>query len=283
MTEPAVREKRWPFFSRRFVLALALLSLAEVGSLGTRAVSAQVPVPPGAQRATRTELTARLSQVEQSIAAAGGRGKEGVRLEAEAQSLRRRLEEGDFRAGDRFLITLSQDAAQRSDTASVRDSLLVSLAGLPDLSLRGTLRSELNEKLGAHVARFLRNSSVRTLIFTRLAILGAVGSPGYYSVPPDRPMSDVLMMAGGAAKDANLGKLEVKRGGSVILSSKAANKAITEGRTLEQLDLQSGDELRIPAKRKASAQAIVQIMFFASTIFFAAINFIRFYYSQQQP
>ncbi len=239
-----------------------------------------LPAVTTSQRASRTELGARLADLDRQLAAGGG-GKALASLRLEATVLRNRLEEGDFRVGDRFLITISQDAQQRSDTASVRDSLMVSLVGLPDVSLKGTLRAELNDKLSAHVARFLRNSTVRTIVFTRVAILGAVSRPGFFVAPPDRPISELLMVAGGTLADANLNDLQVYRNGSTLLDKKEARTAFNEGRTLEELDVQSGDEIRIPLKKRFSPQAIVQVVFFASSIFLAIVQFIRFYYTQQ--
>ena len=235
------------------------------------------------QRATRADLISRSVAVERDLSAGSPKDKDRSKLQAESALLKTRLSRGDFHPGDRFLITIIQDAASRSDTATVRDSLLVSLVGLPDVSLQGILRSELNEKLSAHVARFLRNSSVRTIVFTRVAILGGVMRPGFYVVPPDQPIGDLLMVAGGSVVDARLNDLQVNRGSSTLISVKESRKALKEGLTLEQLDVQSGDEINIPIKRRYNAQTIFQVLFFASSIFFAAVNFLKFYYSQQQP
>ncbi len=268
---------RW----RPFANALIFCALFVVGAAGLPAVGAQKAPP--VQRATRADLKARADAIERELAVSGIRDKDMARLRAEASALKVRLTQGDFHPGDRFLITITQDAATRSDSATVRDSLLVSLVGLPDVSLQGTLRSELTEKLGAHVARFLRNSSVRTIVFTRVAILGGVMRPGYYVVPPDQPIGDLLMVAGGTAVDARLSDLQVNRGASTLISVKEARKALRDGRTLEELDVQSGDEISIPTKRKYSPQVIFQVLFFASSIFFAIVNFLKYYYSQQQP
>ncbi len=195
-------------------------------------------------------------------------------------ALRTRLEKGDFRVGDRFVITLRQDSV-RSDTASVRDSLKVSVANLPDVSLAGVLRSELDERMSAHVARYLRNVVVRTSVLTRVAILGAVRNPGFYYASPDRPISDLVMVAGGPADQANLNELEVSRGATKLLKSQDSKQAVKEGKTLEQLDVQSGDEVKIPIKRKINWQTVVQMAFVISSLFFAALQFLQWYYNRQ--
>ncbi|MDQ8168552.1 MAG: SLBB domain-containing protein [Gemmatimonadota bacterium] len=201
------------------------------------------------------------------------------RAVAELVAIRLRLEQGDFRVGDRFVITLRQDGVL-SDTASVRDSLNVTITGLPDISLRGVLRSELDERLSAHVAKFLKNASVRSSALTRIAILGAVRSPGYYYVPPDRPISDVLMLAGGPAATANLNEVEISRAGATFLRAKDSRRAVKDGRTIEQLDVQSGDEVRIATVRKIEWRLIVQSLLFLSSMFFAVIQFLQWYYNR---
>lgn len=291
MTQRALRAERWQQsrgetstssrgWRRQFILACVCTVFFVGGSTAT-AIEAQQPPTP-LQRASRNDLKARAEAIQRDLSAGNLKDKDRSRLQAEAASVRTRLAEGDFHPGDRFLITIIQDASTRPDTATVRDSLLVSLVGLPDVSLQGTLRSELNEKLTAHVARFLRNSTVRTIVFTRVAILGGVLRPGYYAVPPDQPIGDLLMVAGGTAPEARLNQLQVNRGSATLISVKDSRKALKEGRTLEQLDVQSGDEIKIPLKRKLSGQTVVQLLFVASSIFFALVNFLKLYYSQQQ-
>lgn len=268
---------------RQFRLACVYAFFFVAGSTATPRLTEAQQQPTPLQRASRDDLKARAESIQRDLSAGNFKNKDRARLQAEAAAVKLRLSEGDFHPGDRFLITLTQDGATRSDTASVRDSLVVSLVGLPDLSLQATLRSELNEKLTAHVARFLRNSTVRTIVFTRVAILGGVSRPGYYVVPPDQPIGDLLMVAGGTTQDARVNELQVNRGSETLISAKDSRKALMEGRTLEQLDVQSGDEIKIPIKRKYSAQTIVQLLLVASTVLFGLVNFLSFYYSRQQP
>lgn len=157
-----------------------------------------------------------------------------------------------------------------------------SIFDLPDLSVKGVLRSELGERLSSHVARYLRNATVRVNVLTRVGIFGAVQVPAYYYASPDRPVSELVTLAGGARADANLNQLEIERGGRKILSSKESKTALKSGRTLEQLDVQSGDDVRIPAKRKINWQVVIQLFFIVSSLFFAFIQFIQWYYGRDQ-
>lgn len=233
----------------------------------------------GPQRATRAELTALAAQLDQRLAS-NDKKIDRARTQSELSAVRRRLEEGDFRVGDQFVVTIRTDVV-RADTASVRDSLLVAIANLPDVSLRGVLRAELNDRMSAHVARFLRDATVRTNVLTRVQIVGAVGRPGFYLASPDRPISDLLMIAGGPAVDAKLDELEVNRSGRKILSAKDSKRAIKDGRTIEQIDMQSGDEVVVPQKRRINWQAILSVIGVATTLFFAVVQFLRLYYDSR--
>ena len=265
-----------------FRLALAL---SFVASLGAARSSAQDVAPTGIQRATRAQLADRVAELERQLAG-NVRGLDRNRAMSEVATIKRRLEEGDFPVGTQFVVTLTTAEQVRADTVSVRDSLLVAITTqvgtLPDASVKGVLRSELNERLSAHVARYLRNAQVRANVLTRITILGAVQRPGIYSVSPDRPVGELIMIAGGPAQDAKLDELEISRSGRKVVSLKDSKRLLKEGRTLDQLDVQSGDDVRVPQKRRINWQAILQVLAIASTLFFAVIQFLQFYYRQQE-
>ena len=206
-------------------------------------------------------------------------------IKSEVEDLRARMANGDFRVGDRFASTLTIDSV-RSDTVSIRDGLLISISNLPDFSVKGLLRSELDDALNSYVSRYLKNARIRTVMLTQVSILGAVGRPGFYWITPDRPISDLIMIAGGPTAgqsgDANLRELEIKRANRVIMNSKESRAALMEGRTIEQADIRTGDEVRIPVKRKINWQSVIQLMFVASSLFFAFIQFVQWYYNRQE-
>ncbi|MBU6366775.1 MAG: SLBB domain-containing protein, partial [Gemmatimonadetes bacterium] len=212
--------------------------------------------------------------------AASGR-KGSSRARADLAATRQRLERGDFRVGDRFVLSYRLEKSG-VDTVSVRDSLTITVGNMPDLRLAGVLRAELDAHLDKHVAKFLRSYQLRASILTRVAVFGAVGAPGYRYVPPDRPISDLLMAAGGPSPVARLDDMAVRRDGRVLLDGKAIRRAINEGRTLEELDIQSGDELVVPGKRQINWFGVIQTTTFVTSILLASVQFITWYYGQQR-
>ncbi|MCA0375099.1 MAG: SLBB domain-containing protein [Gemmatimonadetes bacterium] len=265
---------------RAATVAFRVLSLLAALALSTPRNTEAQSVTAGAQRATRAELETRAKELESQLAGSGLKGGNRNKATAELAAIRNRLKIGDFRVGDRFVITVRQDSI-RGDTANVRDSLKVTIMNLPDISLEGVLRSELDERMTAHAARFLRNVSVRTLVLTRISVVGEVSGPGFYLASPDRPISEVVMLAGGPSQYANLKELEVVRAGTVVVNAKDSRRFLKEGRTLEQLDIQSGDEVRIPKKRRISGELVFRLFFIVSSMSFALLNFLQWYVNRQ--
>lgn len=254
----------------RIAVALCLLS-------APCAASAQAPVK-SLQRATRAQLQEQLAQFNGQLSRA--KSADRMRLREELSSIQVRLDSGDFKAGDRFVMVLRQDSV-RADTLFVRDSLRVAVLNLPEFSVAGVLRSELEEKLAAHVARFIRNANVRATLLTRVSVTGAVARPGFYYVVPDRPFNDLITNAGGPANDADLTRLTISRLGRTVLSGKRSKRIVEEGQTLEALDVQSGDTVHVPVKRRINWQLVIQLFFIFSSLLFAFLQFLQWYYARQ--
>ena len=267
---------RAPYRHASYTVLVALLLLLVSGA-------ARAQGEAGPQRATREELSQRIAAAENLLADGSLKGKKRTQVQNEVAATKARLEQGDFQVGDRFVVTLNHDAAVRADTASVREGLLVTLFDLPaPLSVGGVLRSELDARLASHVARYLKDATIRANVLTRVGIFGAVRSPGYYLASPDRPVTELVMLAGGPTPDANIDQLEIKRSNRTILNAKASRAALKEGRTLEQLDVQSGDDVRIATKRKINWGQIIQLFFVVSSLFFAFIQFLQWYYRRDE-
>lgn len=261
--------------------ALVAFALASVAVPAGASALAQNAPPPSMARASRTDLAARATTLESEASGAGVKADRKAAIGREVAEIRARLSAGDFSVGDRFAITITMDTV-RSDTLSVREGLLVGVSNLPDMSLKGVLRSELDDALQAHVSRYLKNTRLRAIILTQVSITGAVARPGFYWAAPDRPLSDIIMIAGGPALGANLEEIEIRRANKVVMKGKESRKALVDGSTMEQVNMRSGDEVRVPMKRKLNWQSIIQMLFVASSLFFAFIQFVQWYYNNQQ-
>jgi hypothetical protein len=163
--------------------------------------------------------------------------------------VRYRLEQGDFREGDRVVVKV-QGTGGFSDTLVVRTGDVLPIPQMGELPLTGVLRSEINDRLKAHVAKYLRDPVVQAIPLVRLGVLGSVGRPGFYYTAADLPLSDVLMEAGGPTADADVGKISIKRKGQEIIDPENSSVALSRGMSLDTMHLQAGDEIDVGRKRE---------------------------------
>ena len=128
-----------------------------------------------------------------------------------------------------------------------------------DVPLEGVLRSELGDRISSHLAKFLRDSSVRATPLVRIAVLGQVSRPGFYYTSADALLSDMLMKAGGPAANADLARMSIRRGGEVIWTERDTRTAMSDGLSVERLHLRAGDELYVGEQKRTNWTAIAQI------------------------
>lgn len=227
--------------------ALWLLALAL--ALGPAAASGQsIPgLDPGASVRTRADLERLLAAHEAALAspAYSESAKRAIRTDADA--VRARLRDGDFRPGDRIVLYV-QGEPELPDTVVVQPGPLISLPLFGDVPLDGVLRSEITQHLTEALGRYIRNPVVRATGHMRVSVLGAVVRPGFYTMPAETLIGEALMVAGGPLPIANIGSTRVERGTEVVLGGEALQDAIRAGMTLDQLNLVAGDQILVPER-----------------------------------
>ena len=234
-----------PHFGQRLgALCVALVAVSA-------GFSAQSVLAQDARRAqaTRAELEASIREIDQYASSSGYSGRVRDAKRREADLIRARLAEGDLQVGDRIELTVVGERAF-SDTFSVGAGRMLTLPGIPDIPMRGILRSETQDYLSKVLSRYIRNPDVRVRTMIRLSVYGSVGKPGYYQVPADMLAGDAIMAAGGPAADADPSKAFVRREGVEIWPRGAFQDAIRGGLTLDQMNLRAGDELVIDPRKR---------------------------------
>jgi hypothetical protein len=246
----------------------ALLLTVIIGALGasTAVARAQAPSGDSALHAgpTRAQLEARLAQTEHEAQTASSAD---VRADqrAEADRIRARLRDGDFQVGDRIAVLIRADTTM-ADTVTVRAGRIIHLRTLPDISLQGVLHSELNSYLTKQIGQYVKHPDVQATSLLQLAVLGPVGRPGFYSVPIDMTLTDLIMLAGGPGAGSNLDKTEVKRNNKVEIKDSAVRRALASGMTLDQMNLRAGDQIVVGEGGKTDWLRVVQIASIAAGI-----------------
>jgi len=216
----------------------AVLLLALLGR------SAVAQAPGGPNLATRAELESALARLQ---------GKRGS--EAQGKMMRERLENGDFRAGDRIFVWVAGDR-ELSDTFTVTEGPELPLSQLGAVSLHGVLRSELAPLVYDFLRQYIRDPVVQVQPLIRIMVAGDVQRPGYYALSPDLPLVDAINAAGGLTARADVDEMRVERGGAEIWGGRWLQQEMGRGSSIDQLNLQAGDRLMVPARGPSMAHTL---------------------------
>ena len=231
----------------------AILRLGFLVLLVAPSLRAQAPESADVRRAqaSRQYLESALVALDQVASSPGYSSRLRKANEAEAKMVRLRLTDGDFQVGDQIDLSVTGEPTLTGKFTVLPDRTLP-LPNLPPISLKGILRSEASGYLAKEIGRFLRQPQVQVqAAYIRLAILGAVRSPGYYTVPADLPISDAIMLAGGPAPGVELAKTLVKRNDREAVGRDQVRAAVAGGLSLDQLNLHGGDELVVGGSIKS--------------------------------
>lgn len=224
--------------------AVAAMILALMGPTPSDAQSASGQNGATAE-ATRAQLLEILERSEQAAATPDSSSRARERARLEAVRIRSRLDAGDFQPGDRVALDVVGEA-ELSDTFTVNTARAIELPVVGSIGLDGVLRSELGEHIADELERYLQNPRVQTTVLIRVAVLGAVGSQGFYTVPAGTLLEEALMIAGGPSGEADINGIVVRRGEEVVLEGRPLQQALIEGLTLDQIGLRAGDRIIVP-------------------------------------
>jgi protein involved in polysaccharide export with SLBB domain len=219
--------------------AVALLAVSpEAIAQQPRKSASRAALEEAAMRADQTARTSKSSSVRASA-------------KKTSERIRARLKEGDFQPGHRILLAVYGDSVL-SDTFTVRADRKLILPNLPPMSLVGVLDSELEPFLTKELATYVKNPTVRAQGLLRVAVLGSVGQPGFYSFPLDFALSDVIMEAGGPDASAEVNRTEIRRGGEVAVNKEGMQEAFRLGLTLNDVGVRPGDQVVVRSSRKSN-------------------------------
>lgn len=242
---------------------MKLFQVLAITALLTTATTVQAQTPTtwdgGQLQLTRTELEQLLAKFEQAGRAA--RSDEfKLRARSEADLVRRRLEEGDFQVGDQVMLIIEGEQGMPLQLV-VAPGRVLPMPNFGEVALQGVLRSELTDKLRTHIARFITNPVVRTTSLIRVAVTGEVGTPGWHVLPAESLLSDIIMKAGGPTAAAKLAGIRFERGTQRIWEGEILQRAFSDGRTLDQMSVRSGDQLVIPSSVSTrSAGSVLRVL-----------------------
>lgn len=248
---------------------IAIVTAAVLLAIPCRSITAQstggVETPAPVLGANRMKLEARAEQLEQDAQSTTKSSAAREAAAQEAAGIRHRLTEGDFKVGDRIVLTVEGEPTL-TDTFTVGLGSTLTLPTIGDVSLTGVLRSEVQDYLTRRLGQNLRDPVVRATAYIRVSVEGGVTKPGYYGVPVQALLSDIVMTAGGPTPTAKVKDARIERGGHAILEKKALQQAIAEGRTIDEAGLMAGDQYIIPASGASSSRETIGFIALLLTI-----------------
>jgi protein involved in polysaccharide export with SLBB domain len=271
-----LRLMRIPSIQTRGRLATALVALVVFSCPALASGQLLLDADPGSSVRSRAELEELLGLYEEAIRSPAYSATVKQDLAEEADRIRSRLQDGDFKLGDRIVLSV-QGEPTLPDTVAVEGGPKITLPLFGEISLRGVLRSEVEGRITEALSVFLRDPVVRAEGLMRVSVQGAVGAPGFYVVPADMLLSEALMTAGGPGQTAQLEDLRIERGVEVLMEGDALQEALRQGLSLDQLNLQAGDQVVVPAQAVGGGfwGRLSLIIGVASTLTFAVFQLVN--------
>lgn len=249
------------------------VSARDGGAPSSEAASITWPDLLHVRMVTRPQLDSLANKLEASLPGQAN-AEVGSKMRGYLNFLRYRLTYGDFQPGDHFFISVGGPVTS-ADTVAVREGNVVELPQVGEIHVGGVLRSELQGHLEKEVARYVRGATVHSSALLRLSILGSVAKPGFYMLPADIALSDVVMRAGGPTSQTDLARSEIRRDSKAVFVGQDVAVALGDGMTLDQLGLRDGDVLTIGEKRSTNWPMLFQVFTFVASIGLAVYGFSR--------
>lgn len=255
---------------------------AAIGVLGAAAqpVNGQAVQERGPVRAymTREALEDLREHLEKSASSSAYSATLRARTREQADLISTRLQVGDFQLGDRIVLAV-EDRPALSDTFTVDQGGVLILPTIGDVPLVGVLRSELKQHISEFLGRFLREPVVQAQALIRIAIFGGIAQPGFYTFPGEALLTDVVMVAGGPAVDAEIDKMRIEREEARIWEGNPLQAAIVGGLSLDQLNFRAGDRIFIPQSGAGlgAVEGIVRTLGFALALPLTIVGLIQIF------
>lgn len=164
-----------------------------------------------------------------------------------------------FQIGDRVLLRVDGESLY-TDTFTVIPGPALRLPVIGDVPLAGVPRNRIEPYLVGRLGPFFKHPVIHACALVSIGVVGEVEHPGYYVVPGDALLTDVLMTAGGPTRDAKVTDLKVLRDKKAVLDGDRLQQAMASRRTVSDLSLQAGDQLVVPRLKPHDPESTWRIL-----------------------
>jgi len=122
--------------------------------------------------------------------------------------------------------------------------ILMPIIGL--VSVYGKTPKEVEEILVERYKEWFKEPFVYIRPLIRITVMGEVARPGAYRTDPRSSLWELLANAGGTTSSADLKKMVVFRGGEKVIGDLL--KSFENAISLEEVGIQSGDQILVPSR-----------------------------------
>ncbi|MCA9732875.1 MAG: polysaccharide biosynthesis/export family protein [Deferribacteres bacterium] len=191
-------------------------------------------------------------------------------------------ETNDFHSGDGVRIIVWQEPGSESANLEKLDisndyiidsngQMLLPLIGQVHIS--GRTKTELANYLQERYSVYASGLHFITKPLIRVALLGAVQKPGMYLVEPQSSLWELISQAEGPQADADLEKIFISRSGEIV--GENLLKKAEDAYTLEELGVQSGDQVTVLNHKKFDWRVLLSLGSFIISIINLTIQLQR--------
>jgi polysaccharide export outer membrane protein len=132
-----------------------------------------------------------------------------------------------------------------------------------EVRVKGMTVYEVMQALEERLKAYLKNVYIYVRPLIRLTLQGAFNRPGSYRADPQSSLWNLVAQADGPARDCDLRRLNVERGGKVVLDNLL--NSFEKGFSLEEVGIESGDQIVAPFRRGLDIRLImIMVNLFAS-------------------
>ena len=175
-----------------------------------------------------------------------------------------------LRAGDgvRIMIWKDLDNQARVEDLGVAGDQLIDASGNIMVPSLGEVRAAglTPQTLAEVLQQQLEIKKIRIVCapLIRVTVLGAVQRPGSYLVQPKESLWELITKAGSPSNDADVRKIQVIRGGRMV--SENLLEAFEKAHSLDQMGVQSGDQVVVPGHGGFTADDFFRYATFAMSL-----------------
>ncbi len=201
----------------------------------------------------------------------------GIFVAVFATNLLAQDEQATFAPGDGVQIQIWQLGERSRDLIkNINGEYAIDGYGYIELPLVGPFKvsgmttNEVAQGIKKKYSDYLEEPFVIVHRLIRIVLLGEFMKPGAYRIDPRESLWRLIEMAGGPTNECNLKKLSVVRDDKPVIGNLL--RAFEKGYSLEEIGVQSGDQIHGPKKRHWGIQTILTAANFGVSI---ALLYIR--------